>query len=155
MRVSIKNIFLFFMSIVFLSNQGLDAQKIAAQKTKVTCENKTDVKVEVKLNRHKGQLLELDVKAKESKSKEWTSNEFLVGAYVRIEEAAERNVGTSLVKAMRKIGEAFYRKLEGKYSTGPRTVKITITNDKIITVITDSTGKNPETITTNIKPPLK
>lgn len=97
-----------------------------------------------------GSEKKLSVKSGKTAKTEWTSNEFLRAATVGIVESGS----TSGFGRIRDIGIAFERRLEGKYATGPRTVKIVVTNDKITTIITDLEGKNPETIVNDIKPPL-
>ena len=117
--------------------------------TKVSCENKTGVEIEVMLYVHKGEEKKLSVKAGKSNKIEWTSNEFLRGTTVGI-----KTIGTKEFQGTNQIGIAFDRSLEGKYATGPRTVNIVVTNDKITTVITNSEEKRPETIVNDIKSPL-
>ena len=155
MELRIKNIFLFFVMGFFFG------QNLSAEKTTVSCENKTNKKLILELEireRNSGGEKLLSVDAGKSNNNEWTSEEFLVGVTVNVLKPGSsygKVIGSMSSKVFGdEIGRPFERNLEGKYKTGPRTVNIVVTNYKITTVITDSEGKNSETIVKDIKPPL-
>ena len=120
------------------------------QRTKISCENKLNKDIEIMFSRHFNEGMLLNIKSGKSKNLEYTSNDFISHPEITVVERNKDGFNTS-----KYLKYAFNKKLEGKFKTGPRSIKIIVNNNKIITELTNSENKNPETVVTNIEAPIK